>query len=251
MLDFRFYTGKKEAPMPHGLVHHVVMTVGSRFLDKNHHFYFDNYLSFARLAKDLTRSTYSCATTRQNRKDWPRDLRSKINKGEYRMRQVGDIVATFWNDKRPVSLIFTNASPEMGTAMRRTKEGPQQKEIPMPVLYYNANMADVDLNGQLRTYYPVGRKSLKWWHCCFWYLCELALLNAFLLYKSMPRPPGSKPLDHFQFHLSIARALCQGGAPRRQAPEAGPAAAGLAARNHVTYRRVRKKQCFACRKKDT
>ena len=96
---------------------------------------------------------------------------------------------------------------------------------------------------------------MKWWRCCFWYLCELALLNAFLLYKSMPRPPGSKPLDHFQFHLSIARALCQGGAPRRQAPEADPAAAGLAARNHATYRRVRmpgrKKQCFACRKKDT
>ena len=76
VLDFRFYTGKKEAPMPHGLGHYVVMTVGSRFLDKNHHFYFDNYFSSARLAKDLlTRSTYSCATTRQNRKDWPRDLR--------------------------------------------------------------------------------------------------------------------------------------------------------------------------------
>ena len=68
------------------------------------------------------------------------------------MRQVGTIVATFWNDKRPVSLMSTNASPEMGTAMCRTKEGPQQKEIPMPVLYYNDYIAGVDWNDQLQTY---------------------------------------------------------------------------------------------------
>ena len=210
MLDFRFYTGKKEAPIPHGLGHHVVMTLASRFLDKNHHFYFDNYFSSARLVKDLlTRSTYSCATTRQNRKDWPRDLRSKINKGECRKEKWETLLPPFG-----MTIISTDASPEMATAMRRTKEGPQQKEIPMPVLYYNANMAGVDLNDQLLTYYSIGRKSMKWSRCCFWYLCELALLNAFLFYKSMPRPPGSKPLDPFQFHVSIARALCEGGAPR-------------------------------------
>ena len=74
MLDFRFYTGKVEAPMPNGLGHHVVMEVGSRFLDKYHHFYYDNYFSSVQLAKDLLdRSTYSCATTRQNRKNWPRE----------------------------------------------------------------------------------------------------------------------------------------------------------------------------------
>lgn len=39
LLDFCFYTGKKEGPMPHGLGHHVVMTLGSTSLDKNHHFY--------------------------------------------------------------------------------------------------------------------------------------------------------------------------------------------------------------------
>lgn len=256
LLDFRFYTGKSDNPMPNGLGHHVVMDVGSRFLDKYHHFYFDNYFSSVQLAKDLLdRSTYSCATTRQNRKHWPRDLKSKLNKGECRMRQFGNIVCTYWSDKRQISLISTNASPEMGTATRRTKEGPLEKQVPMPVLYYNSNMGGVDLNDQLRTYYPVGRKSMKWWRCCFWYLFEVALLNAYLLYKSMPRPQGSpKPLDHFTFHLSIARALCQGGTATRQAPEGGPAAAGLAVRNQEKHRRVRlpgrKKQCYQCRQKD-
>ena len=38
------------------------------------------------------------------------------------MRQVGNIFATLWNDKRPVSLVSTNVCTEIGTAMRRTTE---------------------------------------------------------------------------------------------------------------------------------
>ncbi|GFO25812.1 PiggyBac transposable element-derived protein 4 [Plakobranchus ocellatus] len=102
MLDFCFYTGKKEAPRPHALAHHVVMTVGSRFLDKHHHFYFDNYFSSVRLAKDLlNRTTYFCAKTRQNPKAWPQDLKTKVGKGECLMRQVGNIVATFGMTRVP------------------------------------------------------------------------------------------------------------------------------------------------------
>ena len=163
-------------------------------------------------------------------------------------------MACYWHDKRPISFICTNSNPEMGTAMRRTKDGPMEKQIPTPVLNYNANMGGVDLNDQLLTYYPIGRKSYKWWWCCFWYLLELSILNAFLLYQSMPRPRGSKPMEHFQFHLSIARSLAQGKTARRQAREAGPSVSGLVNRNQDKHRRVRmlgrKKQCFQCRQKD-
>ena len=36
-----------------------------------------------------------------------------------------------------------------------------QTKVSMSVLYYNSKIAGVDSNGQLRTYYPVGRNSMK------------------------------------------------------------------------------------------
>lgn len=225
--------------MPYVLGHHVVMNVGRRFLYKNHHFYFDNYFSSIRLAKELDRNTYSCATPRQNRRDWPEHLKGKLNKEECKLRQFGNIVCTHWNDKRLISMISTNTSPEMTAATRRTKTGPQGKQIPMCVANYNANIGGVDLNDQLHTYYSVGRKSMKWWRCCFWYLLEVALVNAYVVYISMPRPEGTKAMTHFEFHLSVARVLCQGGRAPRTAPETGPAAAGFSERNLTLHRRVR------------
>ena len=87
--------------------------------------------------------------------------------------------------------------------------------VSSPILNYNANMGGVDLKDQFRTYCPVGRKSFKWWRCCLWYLFKVSILNAYLLYQSMPRPRGSKSMDHFKFHISIARSLAQGKVARR------------------------------------
>ena len=194
MLDFKFYTGKSEAPIKKGIGHSVVMKQGTRFLDKYHHFYYDNCFSSVRLAKDLLdRLTYSCAPIHQNCKLWPMDLKGKLAKSECHFRQIGNLVAYHWHDKRPISFICTNSNPDMGTAMRRTKVGPMEKQIPTHILNYNANMGGVNLTDQLRTYYPNGRKGYKWWRCCFLYLLELSILNSFLLYQSMPRPRGSKP----------------------------------------------------------
>ncbi|GFN87961.1 PiggyBac transposable element-derived protein 4-like [Plakobranchus ocellatus] len=208
LTDFFMYTGKSDAPMQNGLGHHVVMTVGRRFLDKYHHFYFDNFFSSVRLVKDLLqRNTYSCSTVRTNRRHWPQDLKCKMDQGECKMRQVGNLVACFWRDKRYISTI----SIRMGIADRRTKDSLVSKKIPQPILVYNSNLAGNDLNDQLRSYYPVGRKSNKWWRCCFWYLIEVSLVNAYIIYKNTPRPPGSKPMPHFNFHLEVARSLFQEG----------------------------------------
>ena len=255
LCDFSFYTGKENTPMPKGLGHHVVMSLGSRFLYKFHHFYFDNFFSSVQLAHDLLeRSTYSCATVRVNRKHWPSQLKGNIKPGECFWRQFGNIIACWWRDKRPLFMISTNASPTMSPTDRRTKEGVVQKDIPQPVLYYNSNMGGVDMMDQFRSYYKVGRKSHKWWRSSFWFLFEVALIIAYILYKNMPRPNGVKPMNHFNFHLEVARALCKGVSKPRTAPEAGPAAAGIAAPNPTEHKRARllgrKKQCYMCRSKD-
>lgn len=71
-------------------------------------------------------------------------------------------------------------------------------------------MAGVDLNDQLRSYYPIGRKSFKWWRSCFWYLVEVSMVNAYILHRNIPPPNGLKPLNHLQFHQEVARSLLKG-----------------------------------------
>lgn len=229
LLDFDFYTGKSDPTnMPNGLGYHVIWKLGQPFLRKKHHFYFDNFFSSVKLASDLLENeTYSCATVRANRKHWPKEFRGKLSKGDCRMKQIGNLVATWWSDKRVISMLSTNASPVLDTASRCTKEGPVDKQIPQSVLVYNANMGGVDKADQMRAYYPVGRKSKKWWRCCLWFLFEVSALNAYILYKSMPRLPSSRPLTHLQFHLEIARGLMKGSSRKRAQREA-PTAAGLA-----------------------
>ncbi|KAK3778902.1 hypothetical protein RRG08_013165 [Elysia crispata] len=97
----------------------------------------------------------------------------------------------------------------MSQADRCTNEGPVQKDIPQPVLFYNSNMAGVDLMDQVRSYYPVGRKSHKWWRSSFWFLFDVALVNAYTLYKNMPRSQGDKPISHFAFHLGSSQGFMQ------------------------------------------
>ena len=102
--------------MAGGLGHHVVMTVGAKYLQKGHHFYQDNLFTSIELAESLLDlKTRSCGTIRMNRKGWPNEL--KINKikeqtrletGDMKMMQLGeDMVASVWQDKRTIAVLST------------------------------------------------------------------------------------------------------------------------------------------------
>lgn len=255
LCNFRFYTGKEDYPPEKGLGHHVVWSLGQRFLDRNHHFYFDNFFSSIQLSYDLLqRSTYSCGTIRTNRKHWPVEFRKIVlANGEVRFRQSGNLLATVWKDKRQIALVSTNSSATTDTVQRRAKGGPIEKTIPNAVSNYNTNMGGVDLNDQLRSYYTIGRKSVKWWRCCFFYLLEVAVLNSYIIYKNTPRPAGEKVLDHFQFHLEVARSFMTVSL-RKRSVSSIPSVQGMVACDFDKHKRVRlpgrKKQCFNCRSED-
>ena len=128
LLDFDPYLGKIHDPMPHGLGHHVIMKMASRFLDKGHHLYFDNYFFSVRLAQDLERrGMYMCSTARLNRKNWLADLSGAVAKrmksGNILFWQNGNMLATMWKDKRPVAILSTNCQPEMVTEQQKAQGG--------------------------------------------------------------------------------------------------------------------------------
>ena len=112
----------------------MVTTVGAKYLDKNHQFFFDNFFTSPALVKELLeRKTYACGTCRVRRRGWPKDLvfgqktkkADRMQPGETKMRQDGVMVATVWQDKRTVTVLSSGVQPEMGTAKRRCGAGKQ------------------------------------------------------------------------------------------------------------------------------
>ncbi|KAK7106183.1 piggyBac transposable element-derived protein 4-like [Littorina saxatilis] len=260
MLDFDPYLGKVHEPMPYGLGHHVILRMSSRFLDKGHHLYFDNYFSSVQLAEDLQRrETYMCSTIRINRKNWPTDLSGavakKMKSGDILFRQCGNMVATLWKDKRPVAVLSTNSQPKMVKEQRKAPGGKKEIKIPAPVGNYNGNMGGVDLGDQLSSYYPVGRPSVRWWRYLCWWLLQTAMINAFLIWKATNKPVqrSRKGTRHIDFRLEVLRTLCQGNAVRKHDARQSVSQAGVCATepaSHISQHMcaLRKKNCYWCEK---
>jgi len=161
-----------------GLGYYVVWTLGEPYLDNNRHFFFDNFFTLVDLMRDLqSQNTCACSTVRQNRKDFPGDLKQmKLVAGEVRTRQSGNLVATMWRDKHVVSLLSTNAPPEPEIhTVQQVVQGWRKQVVPAEsmkkpdvVVVYNSGMNGVDVNDQYRSYYPPGTTSRKWWKYLFW-----------------------------------------------------------------------------------
>ncbi|XP_012938598.1 uncharacterized protein LOC106011918 [Aplysia californica] len=91
--------------------------------------------------------------------------------------------------------------------MRRGKNGPEPMMKPDAILFYYRYMFGVDLSDQLRSYYAVGRKSVKWWRYVLWFVVQMSLANASILFKAANRPlPGNQhPFSQLRFRLSYRR----------------------------------------------
>ena len=110
----------------------------------------------------LEQETYSCGTTRANRKNWPTEFRKptnlKLKRGESRKMQHEDVTAVVWQDKHVV-LLSTNSDPRKdGLVTRKTGKGNEEIEIvcPQAIINYTKHMVGVDVSDQRREYNGVG-----------------------------------------------------------------------------------------------
>ena len=79
----------------------------------------------------LEQATYSCGTTRANRKNWPTEFRKptvlKLKRGESRKMQHEDVKAVAWQDSRVVLLLSINSDPwTVGSVTRKTGKGNEE-----------------------------------------------------------------------------------------------------------------------------
>ena len=163
MLDFlvTMYLGCVTEPVPHGMGYHV-MKMAERFVGKAHHLLFNNFFSSVQLGQDLEkRGAYICSTVCLNQKGWPKGLNAakakKMKMGDMHFLKNGNMVATLWKDKRPLTVLSTNAQPEKGTAERKAPGRKKLVTVLKSILTYNNSIGGVIWWTRCIT------TTIKWW----------------------------------------------------------------------------------------
>ena len=213
-LNFDVYIGRVEGRQSEfGLGHGVVMNMMQPYFDKQHHVYFDRFFASPKLTNDLEqRGTYSCSTVMLNRRGLPAGAKkTKLKqRGEVEFKQKGNALLTIWKDKRQVSVLSTNSNAKMVAV------GNPPKLKPSAIQHYNAHMGGVDLADQLRSYYKVGRPSKKWWRYVFWFLLDVTMVNAWIIYSASTHvPPARRGYDQLHFRSDVAELLRAGYTSRK------------------------------------
>ena len=147
MCDFRIYI-RAEGNTVNSLGSKVVLDLAQDLFGKGYHLYFDNFFSSVELAKELLiHQTGMIATTRANRRHFPRQLRKvSQEQGQAKSVKVGNVECFAWQDKKQVNLLNTITDPHQKTTVKRKKKDGSSVNVECPesVKLYNANMGGVD-----------------------------------------------------------------------------------------------------------
>ena len=211
-LDLQVYVGKEGDGSEHSLGERVVLDLTEQYRGKAYRIFCDNFFSSPRLFRTLHgHSLYACGTVRQNRKDFPSDLRGvTLQVGEAQFCQSDFLTAVVWQDKRPVHVISTLSQPGATESVsRRQRDGSRSLvTCPSAIATYTQHMGGVDLGDQLRKYYSVRLKCTKNYKYVFWFTFDVCITNAYILSCAILSIPTS--VDHSRlksFRVRLAKAL--------------------------------------------
>ncbi|XP_056001537.1 piggyBac transposable element-derived protein 4-like [Ostrea edulis] len=177
-----------------------------------YHVYFDNYFTSVKLMEDLlAQKIYPCGTVRTNRRGFPNDLKGRLRmqRGESKIRQKGNLTASVWQDKKPVAFLSTLSYPRLQVPMTR-QNGRQVLQLTQPhaANEYNKYMNGVDRHDQLTMKYPLERDSKKAWKYIFHFMMNCAIVNAFIMFtSSSQRRNSQKRFTHVDFRMELAHHL--------------------------------------------
>ena len=213
--DVDVYCGRNDGmTAEHGLGYNVVMKLSAAYHGKGHFIFYDNFFSSVELLKDLLeKATYTCGTMRCNRKGYPLKNVGKLRRGELQFRQTSDnsMVACAWQDKRTVHVLSSTSNPELVETRRRTVAGIEEIVMkPRPIADYNQFMGGVDLADQLRQVHTIHQKHRKWWKYLCYYLLDVSIVNAYIVYKATCATQGVRPASHLHFQTQLAHQLIGG-----------------------------------------
>ena len=228
MASMNVYTGKRNdlegVPLDitlTGLGEKVVCTLVKPYLQKFHVVYMDNYFTSLPLFEYLySENTYACGTIQSTRKGLPITLKNKkvVKKPRDIVKMMKDdtqVVA--WFDKRKVMVATTAHGSDDGTVLRR-RSGAEYAR-PIAIEQYSKYYSGVDKADQLRSYYGISVKCVKWWKYLFFFCLDVSVVNAYILYlayRSSVPGPHKKPMTHLEFNISVMKRLANNFSSRKR-----------------------------------
>ena len=243
LLDFLVYhgnmaTGLSQMEGDSLLTGRISLTVMQQYLNKGHHLFIDNYYTSLPLAKFMLQNgTYLTGTIRENRKNFPAELKDvQLAKGEAAFYESDDIVIARYRSNKDrtsgpakvVNILSTAHGAALGATARRDRDGNLVRK-PTSIISYNHNMGGVDLMDQQLEGIDALRKAYKWYKKLFLRLVMQCSLSAHKLYKLQ----GGK--DVFLYFLLDTITQLLSNSPRLERPLQGQQIdniARLTGRNH-------------------
>ena len=142
-------------------------------------------------------------------------------RGDSLTEQRGEVTASAWMDRRVVTVMSTSTQPSAtGTVARKQRDGSTiHLPCPQAIISYNEFMGGVDRGDQLRSYYSCRTKSRKFYKYIFYFLLDVAITNAFVLYKGYAANPKHGTI--LDFRVQLAKELIGDYCSRRKAGRQG------------------------------
>ena len=86
-----------------------------------------------------------------------------------------------------VHSLSSTSNPALVETRHRAVAGVQDVVMkPQPIADYNKLMGGVDLADQLRQVHTIHQKHRKWWKYLCFYLLDVSIVNAYIVYKATP-----------------------------------------------------------------
>lgn len=232
---FIIYSGKeKEDRLPNepdiGVVSHTVIKLARIIPRKcNHIIYHDNFYTSLPLMYYFAKEGIQCVgTVQRNRLGKNCKLPSKqdvmkkqVPRGsyvEFTTHVDGvDIASVSWKDNKQVVLLSTYVGAEPVESIERYDKAEKKKisiDCPKIVKEYNAHMGGVDLMDSFLGRYRIKVKTRKWYMRIFYHLLDVAIINSWVLYKSVETKKGLEPgklMNLAEFRTELADVLCTYG----------------------------------------
>ena len=139
-----------------------------------------------------------------------------LPRGETAVRNCGNVLVAAWTDKKTFRVVSTLHEATMVGALGRSRGQAVQvwEEKPLCVREYNAHMGGVDKLDQMISYYPLTRKTCKWTKKMVFYWFEIAIHNAFVIYKW--RYPNGQYRTLLRFRKRLITSWADPSFPRRR-----------------------------------
>ena len=143
----------------------------------------------------------------------PVDKMKKQTRGtiDYRLDSPSGILITRWNDNSVVTMASNSQGVNpIGSASRWSRSEKKCVDVPQPsvITQYNRYMGGVGRMDQNISSYRISIRSRKWWWALFAYLLDVAMQNAWIVYRRTAAAT-KRPLDQLDFRRDVCAVYYQ------------------------------------------